>query len=55
MRKPLTLRRVGVGGWMNMENFITGYRSAEELQFVAPHGPAPALRPAPHHLPGRSR
>jgi len=30
--KPLTLRGVGLGGWMNMENFITGYPATESLQ-----------------------
>jgi hypothetical protein len=29
---PVRLRGVGLGGWMNMENFITGYPSTEELQ-----------------------
>ena len=29
---PVTLRGVGLGGWMNMENFITGYPSTESLQ-----------------------
>jgi aryl-phospho-beta-D-glucosidase BglC (GH1 family) len=29
---PVVLRGVGLGGWMNMENFITGYPSAESLQ-----------------------
>jgi endoglucanase len=28
---PIRLRGVGVGGWLNMENFITGYPSTEEL------------------------
>src|SRR3954465_10503723 len=28
----VTLRGVGLGGWMNMENFITGYPSTESLQ-----------------------
>lgn len=27
---PLVLRGVGLGGWMNMENFITGYSANEE-------------------------
>jgi endoglucanase len=27
--KPVMLRGVGVGGWLNMENFITGYPSTE--------------------------
>src|SRR6476659_6818683 len=26
---PLLLRGFGLGGWMNMENFITGYPGAE--------------------------
>ncbi len=30
--RPVTLRGVGVGGWMNMENFITGYPATETLQ-----------------------
>lgn len=30
--KPVTLRGVGLGGWMNMENFITGHASTETLQ-----------------------
>jgi endoglucanase len=30
--EPVTLRGVGLGGWMNMENFITGYPSTESLQ-----------------------
>lgn len=29
---PVLLRGVGLGGWMNMENFITGYPSTESLQ-----------------------
>jgi endoglucanase len=29
---PRTLRGVGLGGWMNMENFITGYPATESLQ-----------------------
>ena len=28
---PLRLRGVGLGGWMNMENFITGYAEPAEL------------------------
>lgn len=28
---PLRLRGVGLGGWMNMENFITGYSANESL------------------------
>lgn len=28
--KPVLLRGVGLGGWLNMENFITGYPSSEE-------------------------
>ncbi len=30
-RQPVTLRGVGLGGWMNMENFITGYPSTESV------------------------
>ena len=29
---PVVLRGVGLGGWMNMENFITGYPATESLQ-----------------------
>ncbi|MHC3000117.1 glycoside hydrolase family 5 protein [Microbacterium sp. HJ5] len=29
---PVTLRGFGLGGWMNMENFITGYAGAESQQ-----------------------
>jgi endoglucanase len=29
---PVSLRGVGLGGWMNMENFITGYPATESLQ-----------------------
>ncbi|WP_255946293.1 glycoside hydrolase family 5 protein [Streptomyces odontomachi] len=32
---PVRLRGVGLGGWMNMENFITGHASTEELQRAA--------------------
>src|SRR5256885_16097167 len=28
----VTLRGFGLGGWMNMENFITGYPANEEAQ-----------------------
>jgi endoglucanase len=28
--RPVTLRGVGLGGWMNMENFITGYPGTEQ-------------------------
>ncbi|MQA11249.1 MAG: cellulase family glycosylhydrolase [Pseudonocardiaceae bacterium] len=28
---PVVLRGVGLGGWMNMENFITGYSSTESV------------------------
>ena len=27
---PVVLRGFGLGGWMNMENFITGYPANEE-------------------------
>ena len=30
--RPVTLRGFGLGGWMNMENFITGYPANEEAQ-----------------------
>ncbi|GAA3640324.1 hypothetical protein GCM10022200_24960 [Microbacterium awajiense] len=29
---PVTLKGFGLGGWMNMENFITGYAGAESQQ-----------------------
>ncbi len=29
---PVVLRGFGLGGWMNMENFITGYPGHEEAQ-----------------------
>jgi len=29
--RPVRLRGVGLGGWMNMENFITGYAANESL------------------------
>jgi hypothetical protein len=32
---PVALRGVGLGGWMNMENFITGYPATESLQRAA--------------------
>src|SRR5215831_16549777 len=30
--RAVRLRGVGLGGWMNMENFITGYSGTEEMQ-----------------------
>lgn len=30
--EPVVLRGVGLGGWMNMENFITGYPATESQQ-----------------------
>jgi aryl-phospho-beta-D-glucosidase BglC (GH1 family) len=30
--QAVTLRGCGLGGWMNMENFITGYPANEEAQ-----------------------
>ncbi|MGZ4385682.1 MAG: glycoside hydrolase family 5 protein [Gaiellaceae bacterium] len=30
--RPVLLRGVGLGGWMNMESFITGYPATESLQ-----------------------
>src|SRR4051794_34492709 len=32
---PVLLRGVGLGGWMNMENFITGYPSTESAMRAA--------------------
>ncbi|HEX3476531.1 MAG TPA: cellulase family glycosylhydrolase [Kofleriaceae bacterium] len=32
---PVVLRGIGLGGWMNMENFITGYPANESLQRAA--------------------
>ena len=29
--QPVRLRGVGLGGWLNMENFITGYAANEAL------------------------
>jgi len=34
---PVVLRGVGLGGWMNMENFITGYPANESQQRAALH------------------
>jgi hypothetical protein len=33
--QPVLLRGVGVGGWLNMENFITGYPATKSLQRAA--------------------
>ena len=33
--QPIVLRGFGLGGWMNMENFITGYPANEEAQHEA--------------------
>ena len=30
--QPVVLRGFNLGGWMNMENFITGYPATEEAQ-----------------------
>src|SRR5919202_3400738 len=30
--QPVVLRGFGLGGWMNMENFITGYPANEQAQ-----------------------
>lgn len=30
--QPVVLRGFGLGGWMNMENFITGYPASESAQ-----------------------
>ena len=32
---PVRLRGAGLGGWMNMENFITGYPSSESTMHSA--------------------
>ena len=36
--QPVVLRRFGLGGWMNMENFITGYPANEQAQRDAIRG-----------------
>ena len=33
--QPLILRGVCLGGWLNMENFITGYARPTELEAIA--------------------
>ncbi|HEY2508709.1 MAG TPA: glycoside hydrolase family 5 protein [Streptosporangiaceae bacterium] len=33
--EPISLRGIGIGGWLNMENFITGYAGTESLQRAA--------------------
>jgi hypothetical protein len=33
--EPVPLRGIGIGGWLNMENFITGYAATESLQRAA--------------------
>ena len=33
---PVLLRGAGLGGWMNMENFITGYPANESAMRAAP-------------------
>lgn len=33
--EPVLLRGVGAGGWLNMENYITGYPSTESVQRAA--------------------
>lgn len=35
---PVRLRGVGLGGWMNMENFITGYPANESTMRIAVGG-----------------
>jgi endoglucanase len=35
---PVPLRGVGIGGWLNMENFITGYPSTESAHRKAMRG-----------------
>ena len=36
--QPVVLRGFGLGGWMNMENFITGYSANEQAQRDAIRG-----------------
>jgi endoglucanase len=36
--RTVLLRGVGLGGWMNMENFVTGYPSTESLMREAVRG-----------------
>jgi endoglucanase len=36
--RTVLLRGVGLGGWMNMENFVTGYPSTETLMREAVRG-----------------
>jgi aryl-phospho-beta-D-glucosidase BglC (GH1 family) len=44
---PVRLRGVGLGGWMNMENFITGYPGSEQDWRAALHD---ALGESRYHL-----
>jgi hypothetical protein len=59
--RTVTLAGVGLGGWMNMENFITGYPATESLQRAALRGAldeegyTPLLPPLPHRLLRRRR
>ena len=59
--EPLILRGVCLGGWLNMENFITGYSGNEslmrtEVRRVDRGRPGRAfLRPAPLPLLRRGR
>ncbi len=34
--EPIRLKGVNVGGWLNMENFITGYAGNETMMRTAP-------------------
>ncbi len=45
--EPVRLRGVGLGGWLNMENFITGYPSTESSHRKAMR---PALGQRPQEL-----
>ncbi len=40
--ESVVLRGFGLGGWINMENFITGYPGNEEARREAAHQPARA-------------
>src|SRR3954470_18246298 len=42
---PVVLRGVGLGGWMNMENFITGYPGTESQQRRVLRAPLAAAGP----------
>jgi hypothetical protein len=33
--QPVRLRGIGIGGWLNMENFITGFPASESMMRAA--------------------